>query len=304
MRKTTQLKKMLEQRRAVVAPGAYDALSAILIERAGFELIQCSGFGLAASLMGEPDVGLLSVTEMVDQTRRIVRCVEIPVMGDADTGFGNAVNVVRTIEDFELAGCAGVNLEDQVFPKRCGHMDGKQLVSTEEMVLKIEAAVEARKDPDFVINARTDAIAVEGFEAAIERARAYVSAGADMIFLEAPRSAEQIRNAVSRIPAPVSINLFDSVVGGKTPLLSIEELKELGVARVSVPVGVVFAAVTGVEAYLKVIKERGIAPDRTDLCSSFEHFKDVVGLHEIRAIEERFLPKGVLEQKYGKETVG
>lgn len=301
MKKTTQLKKMLEERRAVVAPGAYDCLSAILIQRAGFELLQCSGFGLAASLLGKPDVGLLTATEMIDQTRRIADCVDIPVMGDADTGFGNAVNVVRTVRDFETAGCAGVNLEDQMFPKRCGHMEGKQLVTTDEMVLKIQAAASARKDKDFVINARTDAIAVEGYEAAIQRANAYVEAGADMIFLEAPRSADHIREAVNRIKAPVSINLFDSVVGGKTPLLGYAELKDLGVARISVPVGTVFAAVTGVENYLAAIRE-DVNPKATHTLCTFDYFKQVVGLPQIREIENKFLPCQVLEQKYGKEA--
>lgn len=294
---------MLNERRAVVAPGAMDALSAILIERAGFELIQASGFGLAASLLGRPDVGLLSQTEMVDQTRRIVDCVSIPVMGDGDTGFGNAINTIRTVRDFEQAGCAGVNLEDQVFPKRCGHMEGKQLVSTEEMVHKIRAAVDARRDPDFIINARTDAIAVEGYEAAIERANAYVEAGADMIFLEAPRSAEQISDAVERIQAPVSINLFDGVYGGKTPLVPLSELRRIGVSRVSIPVGVAFAAVKGIERYLDVLATHGIAPGRDDLVCTFGYFKQVVGLDQVRNLEEKYLPRQVLAEKYREESV-
>lgn len=302
MKKTTLLKKMLNERRAVVAPGAYDALSAILIEKAGFELIQVSGFGLAASLLGKPDIGWLTATEMIDQTRRIVNCVDIPVMGDADTGFGNATNVWRTVRDFEDAGVGGINLEDQVYPKRCGHMEGKQLVSKEEMCLKIQAAADARRDKDLVINARTDAIAVEGYEAAIERSIAYVEAGADMIFLEAPRSTDQIRDAAKRIKAPLSINLFDSIVGGKTPLLKVEELKELGVARISVPVGVVFAAQKGVQNYLEVIKREGIAPGRMDLVVSFEEFKNTVGLPQIREIEKKYLPKAVLQDKYEKEV--
>jgi methylisocitrate lyase len=301
VKKTTQLKKIIKERRAVVAPGCYDVLSAKLIEEAGFELTQVSGFGVSAGLLGKPDVGLLGWNEVVNMTWRVCQAVDIPVMGDGDTGFGNALNVIRTVQDFIQVGAAGVNLEDQVFPKRCGHMEGKQLVSEEEMVLKIEAAVEAKKDldPDFVINARTDAIAVSGYEDAISRANAYAKAGADMIFLEAPTDKEMIRDAVSKINAPVSINLFDSIVGGKTPLVPIEELAELGVGRVSVPVGTIFVVVKWLREYLSVLKERGIMPDRTDLVCTFDEFKKFVGLPEYKELEKRLLPKSVVEQKYG-----
>jgi 2-methylisocitrate lyase-like PEP mutase family enzyme len=301
VKKTTQLKKMISERRAVVAPGCYDVLSAKLIEEAGFELTQVSGFGVSACLLGKPDVGLLGWNEVVNMTWRVCQAVNIPVMGDGDTGFGNALNVIRTVQDFIQVGAAGVNLEDQVFPKRCGHMEGKQLVSEEEMVLKIEAAVEARKalDPDFVINARTDAIAVSGYEDAIHRSNAYAKAGADMIFLEAPTDKEMIRDAVSKIDAPLSVNLFDSIVGGKTPLIPIEELAELGVARVSVPVGTIFVVTKWMREYLSVLKERGIMPDRTDLLCTFDEFKQFVGLPEYKELEKRFLPKAVVEQKYG-----
>jgi 2-methylisocitrate lyase-like PEP mutase family enzyme len=301
VKKTTRLKKMISERRAVVAPGCYDVLSAKLIEEAGFELTQASGFGISACLLGKPDVGLLGWNEMLDMTWRIASEIGIPVMGDGDTGFGNALNVIRTVQDFIQVGAAGFNIEDQVFPKRCGHMEGKQLVSEEEMVLKIEAAVEARKelDPDFVINARTDAIAISGYEDAIKRANAYAKAGADMIFIEAPTSKEMILDAVKRINAPVSINLFDSVVGGKTPLIPVEELKALGVARISVPVGTMFVVVKALREYLSVLKERGIMPDRTDLLCTFAEFKKVVGLPEYTELEKRFLPKSVVDQKYG-----
>lgn len=153
MKKTTRLKKLILDPKILIMPGAYDALSAKIIERAGFQAVQASGYGIAASYLGMPDVGLLTMSEMLDQTRRIARAVDIPVMGDGDTGFGNAINVYRTVQEFEAAGVAGINLEDQIFPKRCGHMEGKEIVSLEEMVKKIEAAVAARRDPDFVINA-------------------------------------------------------------------------------------------------------------------------------------------------------
>jgi 2,3-dimethylmalate lyase len=301
MKKTTLLRGLLEKRDALVMVGAYDAISAILIERAGFKAIQCSGFGIAASLLGRPDVGLLSYGEMLDQTRKIIQAVDVPVMADGDTGFGTAVNVYRTVQEFEAISAAGVNLEDQVFPKRCGHLEGKEIVSMEEMIGKIEAAREARRDPDFIINARTDAIAVAGIDEAIRRGNAYAKAGADLIFVEAPNTPEQIRRVVDEIDAPISINLFDGIKGGKTPIVPIEELRKLGVARVSIPVGAVFAAVKGMEDYLKVLAERGVAPDRTDLVVSFEYWKELVGFPKVRELERRFLPQQAYHSKYGEK---
>jgi len=301
MRKTTLLRSMLEAREPLVMCGAYDALSAILIERAGFKAIQCSGFGIAASLVGKPDVGLLSYGEMLEQTRRVIHSVDVPVMADGDTGFGTAVNVVRTVREFEAIGAAGINLEDQIFPKRCGHLEGKEIIPLDEMIGKIQAAVDMREDPDFIINARTDAIAVSGIDEAIRRGNAYVNAGADLIFVEAPQNREQIRRVVKEINAPISVNLFDAVKGGKTPVLSIPELKELGVARVSIPVGVVFAAVRGMENFLEVIARQGVAPDRRDLVVDFDHWKEVVGFLEVKELEQKYLPKQVLQSKYGSK---
>lgn len=301
MKKTTQLKKMLLERKALVVPGAYDALSAMLIEKTGFKAIQVSGFGLAASYLGKPDVGLLTQTEMVNLTRNIANAVDIPVMGDGDTGFGNAINVIRTVREFEVAGCAGMNIEDQVFPKKCGHMEGKQIIPLEEMILKIEAACDARTDHDFVINARTDAISVVGIDEAIKRGKAYAKAGADLIFVEAPKTKEEIKRIINEIGAPVSINLFDGVKGGKTPLMSIEELRELGVARVSIPVGTAFAVVRGVSNYLEALAKEGIIPDRYDLVITFDEWKELVGLPKIKELEKKYLPKEVFEERYREE---
>ncbi|HOB74055.1 MAG TPA: isocitrate lyase/PEP mutase family protein [Phycisphaerae bacterium] len=298
MKATTQLKQMLSERKALVMPGCHDALSAKLAQRAGFRAIQASGFGIAASLLGEPDVGLATLTEMVDQTRRMVNAVTIPVMADGDTGNGNAINVIRTVKEYENAGCAGINLEDQVFPKRCGHMEGKELVSCEEMVLKIRAAVHARRDPDFIINARTDAIAVEGIDAAIKRANAYAEAGADLIFMEAPTSIEMIQRCVDQVNAPLSINLFDAIKGGKTPLVAIEELRKMGVARVSIPVGLIFACAKGMMNYLNAIAGDQLARDRYDLAVTFDEFKQIVGLGHIRELEKQFLPSATYKSKY------
>lgn len=288
MKKTEQLRKLLEADDPLIMPGAFDALSGILIQRAGFKAIQATGFGIAASYLGKPDVGLLTFSEMLDQTRRIVQAVDIPVMADGDTGFGDVVNVIRTIREFEAVGAAGINLEDQVFPKRCGHMEGKRIVPMEEMIGKIRAAAETRNDPDFIINARTDAIAVAGIDEAIRRGNAYAEAGADLIFVEAPQSLEQIRRIASEVKAYVSVNLFDGVKGGKTPIIPIQELKKIGITRVSIPVGVVFAAVKGMEVYLRALSDHGTIPDRTDLVVSFDYWKELIGLEAIRKDEEKY----------------
>ncbi|MEG3064947.1 isocitrate lyase/PEP mutase family protein [Acetomicrobium sp.] len=292
MKKSTLLKNMIMEKKALVCPGAHDVMSAKLIERAGFKACQVSGFGLSATYLGLPDMAFLSFAEALNFSKNIIDAVNIPVMADADTGFGNAVNAMRVTEEFIKIGAAGMNIEDQVFPKRCGHLEGKQIIPMEEMVLKIKACIEVKKklDPDFAVNARTDAIAVSGVEEAIKRGNAYAEAGADLIFIEAPRTREDIIRLVKEIKAPISINLFDAVSGGKTPLIDIDELKEMGVARVSIPVGPLFAAVKGMMNYLDVIKD-GIAEGRTDLVVPFAEFKELVGFNKYRELEKKFLPE-------------
>lgn len=292
MKKSTLLKNMIMEKKALVCPGAHDVMSAKLIERAGFKACQVSGFGLSATYLGLPDMAFLSFAEALNFSKNIIDAVNIPVMVDADTGFGNAVNAMRVTEEFIKIGAAGMNIEDQVFPKRCGHLEGKQIIPMDEMVLKIKACIEVKKklDPDFVINARTDAIAVSGVEEAIKRGNAYAEAGADLIFIEAPRTREDIIRLVKEIKAPISINLFDAVSGGKTPLIDIDELKEMGVARVSIPVGPLFAAVKGMMNYLDVIKD-GIAEGRNDLVVPFAEFKELVGFNKYRELEKKFLPE-------------
>jgi len=287
MRKTTRLKQLIVDKQVLVMPGAYDALSARIIERMGFHAVQCSGYGIAASVLGKPDVGLLSMTEMLNATRNICDAVTIPVMADGDTGFGNAINVYHAVRAFESAGAAGINLEDQVFPKRCGHMDGKEVIAMAEMVHKIRAAMAAKIDQDFVINARTDAIAVLGIDEAIKRGNAYAAAGADLIFVEAPPSADEIRHVIRSIKAPVSINMTD---GGKTPLATIAELQEWGAARVSIPVTAVFAAAKAVERAMQVILAEGVSPtvNHPETVMTFKEFTDLVGLPEIKALQDKF----------------
>ena len=292
MKRSTLLKNMIAERKALVCPGAHDVISAKLIERAGFRACQVSGFGLSASYLGLPDMAFLSFSEALDFSKNIIDAVEIPVMVDADTGFGNAINAMRVTEEFIKIGAAGMNIEDQVFPKRCGHLEGKQIIPMEEMVLKIKACIEVKKqlDPDFVINARTDAIAVSGVDEAIRRGNAYAEAGADLIFIEAPRTKEDIRRLIKEIQAPISINLFDAVSGGKTPLISIDELREMGVARISIPVGPLFAAIRGMINYLDVIKD-GIAEGRDDLVVPFAEFKELIGFNKYRDLEKKYLPE-------------
>jgi len=286
---------MILERKALVCPGAHDAISAMLIERAGFRALQVSGFGLSATYLGLPDMAFIGFSDVVHFTKNIIDAVNIPVMADADTGYGNSINAMHVTREFIRAGAAGMNIEDQVFPKRCGHLEGKQIIPMEEMVLKIKACRAAgdELDPDFVINARTDAIAVAGIDEAIRRANAYAEAGADLIFVEAPRSVEQIEQAVREINAPVSINLMDAVTGGKTPLVPIHRLREIGVGRVSIPVGPLFAAVKGMTAYLEAIKGDQIAEGRTELVAPFSEFKNLVGFEKFRELEKNYLPEFV-----------
>ncbi len=287
MNKTTRLKSLILDRKVLVMPGAYDALSARIIERAGFQAVQCSGYGIAASVLGKPDVGILSMGEMLAQTRYICAAVDIPVMADGDTGFGNVINVYHTVQAFEAAGAAGINLEDQVFPKRCGHMDGKAVIALDEMVQKIRAAAAARRDKDFVINARTDAIAVVGIEEAIRRGNAYAAAGADLIFVEAPPSVDDIKHVIKSIKAPVSINMTD---GGKTPIATIQQLEEWGAARISIPVTAVFAAAKAVEKAMRVILAEGVSPtvNHPEMVTTFKEFTDLVGLPAIKEMEQKY----------------
>jgi 2,3-dimethylmalate lyase len=282
-----RLRELLAGQGPVVAPGAYDALSARLVELAGFDVVYMTGFGTTASLIGRPDVGLLGGAEMVDNARRIVAAVDVPVIADADTGYGNAINVVRTVQSYEQAGVAGVHLEDQVMPKKCGHMSGKAVIGSDEMVGKIRAAVAARRDPDFVVIARTDAAAVEGLDAALERARAYADAGADLLFVEAPTSGDDIAR-VARELAGVAPLVFNWAEGGRTPPLSLDRIAELGFSLVLFPIGTLLAATAGIRALLATLRADGTPAAALPGVPSFEEFTDLIGLPEIRSLEARF----------------
>ena len=285
MKKTTQLKTLLKGPEILVMPGVYDALSAKIAQKCGVKAVQVSGYGLAGSYLGLPDVAILTKTQMLDITRNICNAVDIPVMADGDTGFGNAVNLYYAVKEFEAAGAAGINLEDQVFPKRCGHMVGKQIIPFSEAVKKIEAAVAAKTDPDFIINARTDAIAVAGVDEAIRRGNAFAKAGADLIFVEAPTDPDDIKRVIQSIDAPVSINML---YGGKTPPVPIKTLQEWGARRVSVPVASIFAVAKMLEkTFTAIVQDKGLK--LLEESCNFDEFTALVGLPEIKDLEKRFL---------------
>jgi 2-methylisocitrate lyase-like PEP mutase family enzyme len=302
MRKSESLRMAIEQRRAVVVPGCHDALSARVVETCGFEAVQVSGFGLAASLLAAPDVGLVQMKDVLDATWNIAQAVEIPVMADADTGGGNAVNAAWVTERLVAMGVAGMNIEDQVFPKRCGHLAGKDVVAADEMEGKVRACIAARDrlDPAFVVNARTDSYAVNGLDDAIERCRRYLDAGADLVFIDGIRTREEIARAVEALDGPLSVNLMDGVTGVKTELVPIPELAAMGVARVSVPVAstlVVHHALTAFFTALRAAPD-GVLPDRRDLVSPFDAVTDFLGLARYRELEDDYLPSERLAGKY------
>jgi 2,3-dimethylmalate lyase len=271
----------------LIAPGAYDALSARLVEQAGFDVVYMTGFGTTASLIGRPDVGLLSGTEMIDNARRIVAAVDVPVIADADTGYGNAINVLRTVQTYEQAGVAGIHLEDQVLPKKCGHMSGKAVIAADEMVGKIRAAVAARRDPDFVLIARTDAAAVEGLDAAIARAHSYAEAGADVLFVEAPTSDADIARVATELKGVAPL-VFNWAEGGRTPPMSLDRMAELGFSLVLYPIGTLLAATAGIQSLLATLRADGTPAAAMAGLPTFDGFTDLIGLPEVQELEQRF----------------
>lgn len=303
MKKTTRLRKLLEHPGTIVVPGVYDALSARICEMAGFEAVFHSGYGTAAVLLGQPDVGLLTLTEMAAQVKVVSRAVQIPVFADSDTGFGNALNAYRTVQEYISAGAAGLFMEDQVSPKRCGHMEGKQVIPKEEMLGKLRAAMDARNemDPDFVIMYRTDAIHATGFEDALDRAKAAVETGIDMVFIEALETREQMERAVREVNVPLMLNLIE---GGKTPLVPISEAEALGFKLVVPALSALFSAARGMYDVMSRIRAEGVSDGYVDRLFTFSEFTEVVRLDEIRKMEEKYLPRAVLEDKYhGKKKI-
>ena len=296
------LRETLSRRKALVVPGCHDALSARVIESAGFEAIQVSGFGLAGSLLAKPDVGLVEMKDILDQTWRIARAVDIPVMADIDTGGGNALNAADITERLIAMGVAGVNIEDQVFPKRCGHMEGKQVIDAEEMSGKVRAmaAVRDRAGSALVINARTDAFAVYGLSTAIHRCNLYLAAGADMAFIDGIRTRADIERAVQEVDGWLSVNLMDGVTGVKTELVPIPELARMGVARVSIPVASILVAHHAMSEFFEALHQSptGILEGQSHWVSRFSEYTSFVGLKEYRRMENEYLPESIREAKY------
>lgn len=285
MSATSQFRKKLESGESILSTGVYDCVSAICAERAGFTSISISGAAVSASLLGYPDVGLLTMTEAVNHARHIARSVDIPVLVDADTGYGNALNVMRTVREFEDAGLAGVSIEDQTFPKRCGHYDGISLIAAADMAVKVSAACEARRDADFVIMARTDARSVEGLDAAIERACLYAEKGADMIFVESLANEDEMRKVVAQVPRPLKINMLE---GGKTPRPPYSQLFDIGFRLVNYSGLLQRAAMRAMEVALDFLQREGVTaglyPDRI---VNLAERNAILRLDQFYALEER-----------------
>lgn len=281
-----KLRQLIEVDPILVAPGAHDALTAKIIEKVGFQAVYMTGYGQAASHLGQPDVGLLTMSEMADRARNIVEAVEIPVVADADTGFGNAINAMRTIRAYEKAGVAAFQLEDQVAPKKCGHMTGRQVVPIEEMVWKIKAAVDARQDQDLMIIARTDARTVHGLEEALERGKAYEEAGADIIFIESPESVEEMKQITSTIEVPVLANMVE---GGRTPLLNNSELEDLGYDLVIYPTASTYITAKIVNKLMETLMKEGTTKGLMEEMVTFSEFNDLIGLDIIRELEAKYV---------------
>lgn len=286
--KAKKLRELLKQPGIIRAPGVYDAWSARLVEMAGFPSAYMTGYGTAASVLGQPDIGLMTMTEMVAQAKNIAAAIEIPLIADGDTGYGGILNVVRTVREYERAGAAGIQLEDQVFPKRCGHMEGKQLIPGEEMVAKIRAASFARRSEDFLLVIRTDAISVTGFDEALKRGQMYAGAGADLIFLEALETVEEMKKAAEVIRKPLLANMVEN---GKTPFLTGSELEDIGYKMVIYPVSALYAATRAIIDLLHCLKEEDSTAGYRAHMLGFSRFNDLIGVDGMRALEKTFMVK-------------
>lgn len=287
--KRKAFRKRIEEKQIIIAPGIYDAFTAKLAEHVGFEALYITGAGIAAGLLGVPDIGLVTMTEQLEQARRIVGATDLPVICDADTGYGNPLNVLRTVKEFEKAGICAIHLEDQVMPKKCGHLDGKKVIPTEEMVNKLKAALDARVDSNFLIIARTDARAIYGIQDAIERGQRFAEIGVDMIFIEAPESVnELITIGKSLTLVPLLVNRGG---GGKTPGLSAEELGALGFRIVIFPGDAQKAAGKAVLKVLGALKERGNVDTVQDMMMTFEERFETLGLAHFRKLEQLYAEK-------------
>jgi len=280
-----RLRDLINRKNGLVVPGAYDGVSARLVEQAGFPVVYMTGYGVSASRLGLPDLGFAGLGEMADHARNMVSAISVPLICDADTGYGNALNVRRTVALYEAAGVAGLHLEDQQLPKRCGHLAGKVVVSAEEFAGKIRAAVDARTDPDFVIIARTDAIAVNGLDDALRRSEAAVKAGADMLFVEAPTTVEQIEQVARTFDTPL---LFNYAPGGRSPLLPFARLRELGYAVILLPVDTLFVGVRAIQTFLRELQEGDAVLPLADRYIPFKEFNELIGVTEQMNLSQKY----------------
>lgn len=288
-RPTARLRELLRRDQALMVAGGFSPMAAKLVEQAGFEAVYIPGGGTALDRLGVADLGLITMPEMIENAASIAGCVGVPVIADADTGFGNQLNVQRTVREYERAGVAAIHIEDQVFPKKCGQFEAKSLIPLEEAAQKIRAAVAARRDPDFMVIARCDALGVGGMGEAVRRGQAYRDAGADMLFIEAPRSMEEIAEIPRRLPGP---HLFNMTSSGKTPFLSIEEVTRLGYRLMILPNFTALAAIKAMAEVLAEIRRTGTVAGVLDRCASFKEFTALGGLAQLQDAERRFAVTG------------
>ncbi len=284
---STKYRKLLNEPGTVFMAGVYDALSAVLAERAGFNIVTHTGYGTAASLIGMPDIGLVSFKEMCDRVTYIARAINIPLMTDADTGYGNAINVYRTVKEYIGGGAAGLFIEDQAWPKRCGHMVGKTVIPAEEMVGKIRAAIDSRDeyDPDFVVGARTDSLATHGFDEAIRRAKLYSQAGVDFVLIEAYENIDQMKTAVKEVPKPLMINLVE---GGKTPLINAEQAQSIGFKFVAFPLTTLLSATKAMIHTLEILKKTHSPEAYISELTTWSEFNEIIGLPKAIEMGEKY----------------
>ncbi|HTM08089.1 MAG TPA: oxaloacetate decarboxylase [Verrucomicrobiae bacterium] len=285
MTQAQKIRDALKEKGVLVMPGVYDCLSAKIASRSGFEVIFITGYSVSATYLGEPDFGLLTQTELLSASQRVCSVTPLPVIVDADTGYGNAVNVIRTVRELIRGGAAGMFLEDQIWPKRCGHMKGKQVVPLEEYLNKLRAAIDARGKDDFYIVARTDARQALGLEEAIRRGKAFKEAGADAVFIEAPNTKEEMREIGRNVPGPLVANMIER---GVTPLMGPEELKELGFQLIVWPLGPLYASARALENVYSTLRRAGTTHEIMDRLIPFEEFHDIIGLKEKYALDEKY----------------
>jgi 2-methylisocitrate lyase-like PEP mutase family enzyme len=280
-----RLKSLLQRDAIIVAPAAFDMVSAKIIAKTGFEAVYLSGFGQAASHLGFPDAGLMTFSEMVERVHNMANAIKVPLLADGDTGYGGVINVRRTVQEYEWAGASAIQIEDQIIPKKCGHTEGRRVMGAREMVCNIEAAVESRRSDDFLIIARTDARSELGLEEAIRRGKMYEKSGADVVFVESPQSQEELKVIGESFEAPVMANMLD---GGKTPMLTVSELEGMGFKIVVHPVTCLLVATKAMQQAMEILKTEGTTRGLRDEMMPFEEFYKFIGFPEMRSFEEKY----------------